>query len=186
MKKSISPKRLKRIALILAAVLILAPIVGFFHSIDYNVSYLLRFLLYDHVQFKEHEEEFELLTEQMYLFVDSRPDFFEEFHGNFFFTEDGIKFSRERHEAAYFHPVEAEGWADAYHNYQDAFPEWAKPGPGERVDRIFPNYIVFSSTLVYTRDGKYPREYINHLKSVGHSPPIVIKYAKGWYEVFWR
>ena len=85
MKKFISQKRLKRIALILAVVLVLAPIVSFLHSIDYDiVSYLYRFIRYDHVQFKEHEEEFELLAEQLCLFVDSRPDFFEEFNGNFF------------------------------------------------------------------------------------------------------
>ena len=109
-----------------------------------------------------------------------------------FFTEDGINFSRKKHEtakkheAAYFHPVEAEGWADAYHNYQDAFPEWAKPGPGEREDRIYPNYIIFFSTLIYTRDGKYPREYVDRVKDHAYKPLIVIRFAKGWYEDFWR
>ena len=190
MKKFISPKRLKWIALILAAVLILVPIVGFLNSINYNVSYFFRFLSYDHVQFKENEEEFELLAEQLYLFVDSHPDFFEEFHGNFSFTEDGIKFSRKQHEfakkyeAAYFHPVEVEGWADVRHNCRDAFPEWAKPGPGERETRIYPNYIIFYSTLIYTRDGKYPREYVDRVK--GASPFIVFRFGNGWYEYFWR
>jgi len=82
--------------------------------------------------------------------------------------------------------VEAEGWADAYHNYQDAFPEWAKPGPGEREDRIYPNYIIFFSTLIYTRDGKYPREYVDRVKDHAYKPLIVIRFAKGWYEDFWR
>ena len=85
MKKFISQKRLKRIALILAVVLILTSVVGFLNSMGYNlVAYLEHGFSRGFVNFKEHEEEFDLLAEQLYLFVDSRPDFFEEFHGNFF------------------------------------------------------------------------------------------------------
>jgi len=182
MKKLISPKRLKWIALILAAVLVLTTVVGFLNSMGYNlVTYIDYGIWAGYVEFKENKEDFELLKAHLCLFVDSRPDFFEEFDGDFYFTKDGINFSKNE-KGLYFHPVEAEGWADARNNYYDAFPEWAK-GPGERQTHIYPNYIVFYSTLVYTRDGKYPKERVNQWKDLGIKTRLVVRHAKGWYEV---
>ena len=81
MKKFIFPKRLKRIALILAVVLVLTSVVGFLNSIGYNlVAYLEYGLFAGYVNFEKYEGDFEIFAEQLYLFVDSHPDFFEEFN----------------------------------------------------------------------------------------------------------
>ena len=83
----------------------------------------------------------------------------------------------------YFHPVTAEGWADAANNYHDAFPEWALPGSGERSMRIYPNYVYFYDALIYTRDGKYPQEYVDKVNARDSRRVFVIRFEKGWYGV---
>ena len=155
----------------------------FLDSIHYDIGAYWHIGLWnDHIEFHEHEKEFELLAEQIYLFVDSRPNFFTEFDGRFSIREDGLLFiKRNVIHLDYSHPVAAEGWADAANNYHDAFPE--NVFSGEVDERIYPNYISFYSALIYTRDGKYPQEYVAPLKEEPHRGALVIRHAKGWYEV---
>ena len=184
MSKIFSPKRVKLIALFVVLALILTPVFLFLDSIHYDIgSYLKIGLWLENVKFQEHKKEFELLAEQIYLFVDSRPNFFTEFDGNFYIREDGLLFIK-RHviHLDYFHPVTAEGWADAKGNYHDAFPENLFSGEAAGL-RIYPNYISFYNALIYTRDGKYPQEYVAPLKEEPSRTVLVIRHAKGWYEV---
>ena len=187
MKKFFSPKRVKLIALVVVLALVLTPAFLFLDSIHYDIGLYIEYgFTTDRVKFREHREEFELLAEQLYLFVDSRPDFFEEFDETFYIRKDELRFYKKRQpypESEYSHPVTVEGWADAANNYHDAFPE--KVFSGEVGLNIYPNCISFYNALIYTRDGKYPQEIVNDFKE-GGSRVLVIKHAKGWYETVVR
>ena len=156
-----------------------------FLSIHYDIGAYWKLGLWNrHIKLQEHKKEFELLAEQIYLFVDSRPDFFTEFDGRFSIREDGLRFYKKGQtypESVYPHPVTAEGWTNAANNYHDAFTE--NVFRGEVGLRIYRNYISFYDALIYTRDGKYPQEYVAPLKENPSRTVLVIRHAKGWYEV---
>ena len=145
-------------------------------------------LFVDHVKFKPYKNEFELFTKQMYIFVDDHPDFPETFTGECHLTEDGLVFFKkdiDYPDNVYIHSIIEEEWDDAVISYHKAFPEWFQFSEG--TSHIFSNYIVFSSyiaggRLVYTRDGKYPKELIDSYWETNRFV-YVRKHSRGWYEV---
>ncbi|MCL2747477.1 MAG: hypothetical protein FWE59_02340 [Oscillospiraceae bacterium] len=183
-------KKTKLIVLLVLIGFVFFGTLNFLISIRFQISDYFNYVLFiDHIRFKPYKTEFQLLTKQMYLFVDEHPDFFREFTGECVFIEEGgLMFFRNGvgyPDNVYIHNFKEEGWTDAVNTYYQAFPEWFQIGHGS--DHIYLNYIIFSSALsggklVNTRDGKYPNELIDSYWET-NAFVYVKKVDRGWYEV---
>ena len=183
-------KNLVRILIITVVLILLANILSFLISIRFKIGDYYSYCLWaDHVRFKQHEKEFELLTRQMYLFIDTHPGFFEEFTEDCGFTDEGLVFYKKNVDYPnneFFYEVTESGWYDARNNYSYAFPDWFYYH-GEGTRKIYPDYIVFYSPLgngelIFTHDRGYPKELIDSYWDT-NGFVLVTKHACGWYEV---
>ena len=180
MRKIISFINLKRIAIVVVIGIPLVFALNALDSIHYNIGGYIEYVFSwrePGVKFRQYEKEFELLVDQIYLFVDENPEFFNEFPEPCLFSEDGLEFYKEESDYPnniYRHEVTAEGWAEAVNSYCY--------GRGRPIIRL--NYISFVggfTTLIYTRDGKYPQELMESIYK--DRKALVIRHAKGWYEI---
>jgi len=189
----ISKKTVRILIILISIFSILIPTFKFLNSINYQLKDYVNYAMFSHrIRFKPHKEEFEILVNHTYEFIDEHPNFFDEFDEYYMFNNEGIIFYKK--ELNYpdnicQHNIYNNEWNDTIKNYNNAFPNRMKSINGNCV---YPNYITFGTLvlgdilsgkgLLYTRNGKYPKELIEKLRAANKFV-FVKKHAKGWYEI---
>jgi hypothetical protein len=182
--------RPKIIVVVLMIGIVIAPVWVYLHSIHYKahmlVNYQLRWGSTNVSGFAPHKQKYEVLVEEVNVFLAGHPNFFEESNGVGFVNSDGLKFYKKGVSTdRIIYQWSDEKWEEIA-SFTSAFPSRGGGFSHIRISRNYPDCITFNmenapTTLVYCRNGR-PDDLIKRFWEK-YEFVSVRKLAIGWYEI---
>lgn len=158
-----------------------------FEAADYRFDKLIEGNAFPIRHFDQHQKEFDLLVQEIDKFKEAQPNFFDDFTGVCYVTDEGLIFVRKGllyPENQLFHKFTLDG-SECIANFRDVFPFEFYFG-SVCLRPQYQDYVFFCADerswrfLVYTR-GERPeqliKEYREELDFVR-----VTEVAPGWYD----
>lgn len=191
--KSAKKKIIRRVTLCAVAGLIIVyrmvfcvPLWQFLSAIHFDIGGYLNNCPIGTVNFSPYRDDFELIAKYAYEFADNRVGFYEDFSGTFWLCDEGIMFHLKGKPEVELYEISDPKWAGAVDEHRDAYIGEFFYGE-YRGYTVTENYLSVEGgycSLVFTRNRRFPTEYINKCWETYHDPVVnVIKRANGWYEI---